>query len=186
MHPIFTNHGFSSFFERLPHRLRTDVIGVPQFHQLAGQQTNGPTPPARRRLAARQRDQVSLLFAVQLAQSMPRLGTPSEDRIQAFLHEGLANAIDGCQPDSKGRAELLIGPAGTKANIGLEQNPGTGDLSSGGSPLAHQGLQALPLLIGQLHQVLLVHRGCLPPGNQRNYSQNRTRHQPFNKSWSGH
>jgi hypothetical protein len=186
MHHIFTNHGFSSFFERLPHRLRTDVLGVPQFHQLAGQQTNGPTPSSRRRLAARQRDQVSLLFAVQLARPMPRLGAPREDRIQALLHEGLANAVDGCQPDSKGRADLLIGPAGTKADIGFEQNPGPRDLSSGGSPLTHQGLQAVLFLSGQFHQVLLVHRGCPPPGKQWNYSQIRTRHQPFNKTWSGH
>src|SRR4051812_36750731 len=92
MHHIFTNHGFNSFFERLPHRLRTDVIGVPQFHQLAGQQTNGPTTPPGRWLAACQRDQVSLLFAVQLAERMPRLGAPSEDRIQTLLNEGLANA----------------------------------------------------------------------------------------------
>src|ERR1700730_3507363 len=89
MHHLFTNHGFNSFFERLPHRLRTDVIGVPQFYQRAGQQTNGPTTPSGGRLAARQRDQLSLLVAIQPAQPMPRLGLPSEDRLQALLHEGL-------------------------------------------------------------------------------------------------
>jgi hypothetical protein len=64
MHHIFTSHGFSSFFERLTHRLWTDVIGVPQFHQFAGQQAKSPTPPSRGWLAARQRDQVRLLFAI--------------------------------------------------------------------------------------------------------------------------
>jgi len=186
MHHLFTNHGFSSFFERLPHGLRTDAIGVPQFHQFAGQQTKGPTTPPGRWLAARQCDQVSLLFAIQPARPMPRLGTAREDGRQALLHEGLANAIDGCQPDSKGSADLLIGPAGARIDLGLQQNPGPADRSCGGATLAHQGLQVLALRLGQFHQVFLVHRGCLSSGNQRHYSQSRTRRQPFNKSWMRH
>src|SRR5437762_156096 len=95
MHHTVTNHGFRSFFEHLPHGLRTGALGMPPFHQLAGQQTKGPTTPPGGWLAARQRDPLSLPFAVQLARPRPRLGTPSEDRVQALLHEGWANARAG-------------------------------------------------------------------------------------------
>jgi len=71
MHHIFTSHGFSSFFECLPDRLRRDVLGVPQFHQPASQQTDGPAPPPGGWLAARQGDQVRFLFAIQLARPVP-------------------------------------------------------------------------------------------------------------------
>jgi hypothetical protein len=186
MHHIFTSHGLSSFFERLPHGLRTDAISVFQFDHFLGQQANGPTPSSGGRLATGQGDQVSLLVAIDLAAAMPRLGTARENSLQALLNEGLANAIDRSQADSKGRAELLIGPGRTSGGINLEQNPGAGDLAGCRFALAHQGLQALPFLLGQFHHILLVHRGCLPPGNQRNYSQCRTRRQPFNKSWARH
>src|SRR5260370_39045582 len=122
MYHIFTNHGFSSFFERLPDRLRTDVLGVPQFHQPAAQQTDGPPPPPGGWLAARQCDQVRLLFAIQLARPMPRLGAPAEDRRQALTHEGTAIAVDGCQPDRKGSATLIVKPDRNQTGTGLEQN----------------------------------------------------------------
>jgi hypothetical protein len=186
MHHIFTSHGLSSFFERLPHRLRTNAIGVFQFDHFLGQQANGPTPSSGGRLATGQGDQVSLLFAIEFAVAMPRLGAASQDSLQAFFNEGLANAIDGRQADSKGGVNLLIGPGQTSGGIRLEQNPGTADLSRCRFALAHQDLEALPLLVGQFHHVLLVHRRCLPPENQRNYSQSRTRRQPFNKSWARH
>jgi hypothetical protein len=186
MHHIFTSHGFSSFFERLPHGLRTDAVGVPQFDQFAGQQTNGPTTSSRGRLAACQRNQVGFLLTIQLAVAVPRLGLAGEHCLQALFDESLANAIDGCQPDVKGGADLLIGPGWTSSAVGLEQNPGAGDLSGGRSTLTHQCLQRLPLLLGQGYHVLLVHRRCPLPGNERNYSQSRTRRQHFNKSWSGH
>ena len=96
MHHIFTNHGFSSFFERLPHRLRTDVIGVPQFHQPAGQQTDGPPPPPGGWLAARQGDQVRFLFAIQLPLLVPgRLWAALERGFQASLHKAAAYMVHG-------------------------------------------------------------------------------------------
>src|SRR5205807_676541 len=105
IHHIFTNHGFSSFFERLPHGLGTDTIRVPQFDHFAGQQTQGPAPSSRRWLAAGQRDQVGLLLTIQLAVAMPRLGLTGKHSRQALLDEGLANAVDGYQPDGKGGAD---------------------------------------------------------------------------------
>jgi hypothetical protein len=186
MHHIFTSHGLSSFFERLPHGLGADAVGVFHLHHLLGEQANGPTPSSGGRLATGQGDEVGLLFAIEFAAAMPRLGTAREDRLQALFNEGLADAIDGSQADRKGSTDLLIGPGRTSAGICLEQNPGTADLSGSRFALAHQGLQAVPFLIGQLHHILLVHRGCRPPGNQGNYSQCRTRRQPFNKSWARH
>jgi hypothetical protein len=186
MHHIFTSHGFSSFFERLPHGLWTGAVGVLQFDQLLGQQANGPTPSPGGRLATGQGDQVGLLFAIELAAAMPRLGTASEDSLQALFDEGLAHAIDGSQADAKGGADLLVGPGRAGGDVRLEQDPGTGDLAGSRFALAHQRLQALPLLLGQFHHILLVHCRCLPPGNQRNYSQCRARRQPFNKSWARH
>src|SRR3954453_1469535 len=88
MHHIFTSHGLSSFFERLPHGLGTDAVGVFHLYHLRGQQANGPTPSSGGRLATGQGDQVSLLFAIELAAAMPRLGTASEDSVQALFHEG--------------------------------------------------------------------------------------------------
>jgi hypothetical protein len=71
MHHIFTRCGLSSFFERLPHGFRTDAIGVFHFHHFLGQQANGPPPSSGGRLATGQGDQVSLLFAIELAVAMP-------------------------------------------------------------------------------------------------------------------
>src|SRR5947208_2728335 len=88
MHHIFTSHGLSSFFERLPHSLRTDAIAVLQLHELLGEQANGPAAPSGGRLATGQGDQVSLLFAIEFAVAMPRLGTASEDSLQALFNEG--------------------------------------------------------------------------------------------------
>jgi hypothetical protein len=113
MHHIFTRCGFSSFFERPPHGLRTDAIGVFQFDHLLGQQADGPTPSSGGRLTTGQGDQVCLLFAIELAVAMPRLGAASEDGLQTLLDEGLADAIDGSQPDGKGGADLLVGPGRT-------------------------------------------------------------------------
>ena len=100
-----------------------------------------------------------LLFAIQLAWPMSRFGTAREDSFQALFNEGLAHSIDGSQADSEGGADLLIGPGRSTAGIRLEQNPGAGDRSGSRFALAHQGLQALPLLGGQFHHILLVHRG---------------------------
>jgi hypothetical protein len=158
MHHIFTRCGLSSFFERLPHRLGTDTVGVLQFHHFLGQQADGPTPSSGRRLATGQGDQVSLLFAIELAAAVPRLGTAREDSLQALFNEGLTNTINGSQADSKGSADLLIGPGRTTGGISLEQNPGAGDLSSSRFALVSQGRKALSLLIGQFHHILLVHR----------------------------
>ena len=119
MHHIFTRCGFNSFFERPPHGLRAGVIGVLQLDHFLGEQANGPTPSPKGRLTTGQGDQVGLLFAIELAVAMPRLGAPSEDGLQSLLHEGLADAIDGSQPDGKGGADLLAGP-GRAGGIGLE------------------------------------------------------------------
>jgi hypothetical protein len=113
MHHIFTRCGFSSFFESPPHGLGTDAIGVLQFDHLLGQQADGPTPSSEGRLTTGQGDQMGLLFAIEFAVAMPRLGAASEDGLQALLHEGLADAIDGSQPDGKGGADLLVGPGRT-------------------------------------------------------------------------
>jgi hypothetical protein len=74
MHHIFTSHGLSSFFERLPHGFRTDALSVLQFDHFRGQQANGPPPSSGGRLATGQGDQVRLLFAIECAVAMPRLG----------------------------------------------------------------------------------------------------------------
>jgi hypothetical protein len=108
---------------------------------------------------------VGLLLAVELAVAVPRLGAAGEDGLQPLLHEGLADAVDGNQADIKCRADLLVGP-GRAGGIGLEQDPGPAYLSGSRLALTDEDFQPLPLLIGQSHDILLVHRGCLPPGHQ--------------------
>jgi len=137
MHHIFTRCGFSSFFERPPHRLGADVLGVLQFDHLVGQQADGPPSASEGRLATGQGDQVGLLLAIEFPAAMPRLGAARENGLQTLFDEGLADAIDGHQADIEGRADLLIGP-GRAVGVRLEQDPGTADLPCRRLALADQ------------------------------------------------
>jgi hypothetical protein len=127
MHHIFTRCGFSSFFERPPHRLGADVLGVLQFDHLVGQQADGPPFAPEGWLATGQGDQVGFLLAIEFPVAMPRLGAARKDGRQPLFDEGLADTIDGHEADVEGRVDLLIRPGGA-VGIRLEQDPRAADL----------------------------------------------------------
>src|SRR5579863_4780178 len=153
------------FFERLTHRLGSDALGVSQLHELAGEQAYGPAAAARRWLAARQRNQASLLIAVQLAMPMPRLGTAAQHGVQSLLDPSLPDPIDGDQPHPEVLLNGEVRPAGSGGpHIRFEQDPSPLDGAGRGLPSAHQSLQTRAFLILQPHDVLFVHRRDPPPG----------------------
>ena len=105
-----------------------------QFHQLVGQQLQGPVAAPPGRLGAGQGDQAGLAVAIQLplpAGSVLLLA--DQGCLQPLLDEALANPLDGPQVDLDRFRDPVIGPGRpVGGGIGLEQDAGVGQLLGSG------------------------------------------------------
>ena len=105
---------------------------------------------------AGQRQQVRLATSVQLAGGAGAWPL-AQRRLQPLLDEALANPFDGhvVQPDSGRNGGVRLPRIGTQQHLRALVLP-DGDRALGG-----QCPQLLPLLVREVHDVLLVHRSVL-------------------------
>lgn len=138
-----------------------------QPDQFVGEQPQRPARPAGRGIAAGEGDQVRLRRPIQGARIHPIRRFALQGSVQPLLHIGPPDSPDrgGVTLDRPG--DRGIGPRRSAlALIGLEQDPGVGHRPGRAAPLADQGAQLSPLLIGEANGLFgLAH--AEPPGGMR-------------------
>lgn len=87
-----------------------DGVDVLQRHHPLGEQTQCPAASSLGRLAAGQRDQVSLAVAIEFAWIRSRAGPPRQHRLEALFHELPPHPFDSGDADVQGLDDLLVLP----------------------------------------------------------------------------
>ena len=108
------------------------------------------------RITTRQRDQMRLLLP---AEETPRSGAGAFGKCQVypFLDTPPAGALHRGRPHLQHRRDFLVG----RPALRLEQDLRPQQLARRDRPLPAQPLQRRPLLLRQMHHILLGHH-CLP------------------------
>jgi hypothetical protein len=76
--------------------------------------------------------------------------------LDAFLHQLLASPSHRVDAGIEGCSDLAITPSvADRRGVRLQQNPRPGQLPRGACPSMDQRLETLPLVVAQLHHILL-------------------------------
>jgi hypothetical protein len=132
-------------------------LDMAQLDHPACQQAQRPAPASLRRGRAGQGNQMSLLFAVELARTDPLAATIGAERGgQALLHEAPPQPLHGGHPDADRFGDTLIRPARpARRRIRLEQNLRVLELAHVRLAARQQSPQLPALRLRQRHPILL-------------------------------
>ena len=166
MHQHSFSQGLSSFFQRLPHRLRADALHYLPFNQPVRQQFKRPTYPARWRFRAGQGNQslprtgygVGLTLTIQLLPAPVQLLFATQGGRHSLLHTAAAYPFHRGGAHLQGPGYILVHywPLGLIL-ITQQQDAGVRLLISCRPAPGYQCLQFLLLLYLQCYLIFLHH-----------------------------
>jgi hypothetical protein len=131
---------------------------------LLGQQPQRPLAEAGRRLAQAQGDQFRLGHAVEQLRRRRRCPFFTNQRpFETFQDEGLPHVLNRLSPAPNRLADFGVTPS-RPTRVGLEQNRRSPELLRLALFFLDGRLANRPLLVGEPHDILLVHRNLLVEG----------------------